>query len=464
MIPSVGYQAKRVGVLGMGRSGLAAARSLTAAGAEPICWDDGEAGRAAAEAEGFAVADLSRAGALAGCAALIVSPGVPHLYPAPHPAAALALAIGVPVDNDVGLFFSALAASPHDPPARVAAITGSNGKSTTAALAHHLLKAAGRPAQLGGNIGRGVLDLDPPAPGETVVLELSSYQTDVARRLAPDIAALTNLSPDHLDRHGGIGGYFAAKTRLFAAGPVLGAIVGADEPEGRWLANRIGPSARRIVGAEARLAGQGEEVLYGAGALTRFVCGAPAGVLDLSAADALRGAHNAQNAAVALLIGATLGIDDAAARAAFESFGGLEHRMRRIATRGGVAYVDDSKATNADATEKALRSFERIRWILGGRAKAGGIASLVPLLGRVEKAYLIGECAEAFAQTLSNAGTAHARCGALSAAVKQAAAEAQPGEVVLLSPAAASFDQFQSFEARGRAFADAVAGLPPAPD
>ncbi|MEM8755649.1 MAG: Mur ligase family protein, partial [Pseudomonadota bacterium] len=213
MIVVRGYEGRRVGVLGLGRSGVAAARALAAGEAIPVCWDDGEAAREAAAAEGFAVEDLTKPRAWEEAPLLVVSPGVPHLYPEPHPAISAAQAAGALVDNDVGLFFRALAMTGAE--VKVVCVTGSNGKSTTTALIDHALGAAGRPRQMGGNIGRGVLDLDPPADGEVVALELSSYQLDLARALAPDVAVFLNLSPDHLDRHGGLGGYFAAKRRLF---------------------------------------------------------------------------------------------------------------------------------------------------------------------------------------------------------------------------------------------------------
>ena len=224
MIPIRAYADQRVGVLGLSRTGLSTARALKAGGAEPVCWDDNEAPRAAAEAEGFIVADLGREREAASITRLIVSPGVPHLYPEPNRAVAQAIAQGVPLDNDIGLFFQALMeADPADfdddgASPKVIAVTGSNGKSTTTALIHHLLDQAGRHTQMGGNIGRGVLDLDPPGPGEIVVVEMSSYQIELARMLAPDVAVFLNLSADHLDRHGGIGGYFAAKRRLFEIG------------------------------------------------------------------------------------------------------------------------------------------------------------------------------------------------------------------------------------------------------
>jgi len=455
-----GYAGRRVGVLGMGRSGLAAARALAAGQATPVCWDDGEAGRAAAAAEGFAVEDLTRARPWADIGLLAVSPGVAHLHPAPHPAVLAAQAAGATLDNDVGLFFRALAMTEAE--VKVVAVTGSNGKSTTTALIHHLLRGAGRPAQMGGNIGRGVLDLDPPLDGETLVLELSSYQIELARSLAPDVAAFLNLSPDHLDRHGGIGGYFAAKRRLFELGAPETCVIGVDDMYGAHLAAALADDAadgaRLIrVSAAHRLKGPGWTVAMAKGHLTEWRGGRQTAAADLRGAPALPGAHNHQNACAAWAVCRALGLGPKALEAGLASFPGLPHRLQRLGEIGGVAFVNDSKATNADAAGKALAAFDRIRWIAGGAPKAGGIAPLRPLFGRVAKAYLIGEAAAGFADTLGD--TPHEIAGDLAAAVARAAAEAQPGETVLLSPACASFDQFRDFEARGEAFAAAVRAL-----
>ncbi|MEM6408458.1 MAG: Mur ligase family protein, partial [Pseudomonadota bacterium] len=246
MIPVQGYKGAKVAVLGLGRSGLSAAKALREGGAEPVVWDDNADARARAEAEGFTPKDLSKQGAFEGIASLITSPGIPHLYPAPNPVIAAAQEAGVPVDNDISLFFQSFATrdwDSFDQMPKVVAITGSNGKSTTSALIHHILESVNRPTQLAGNIGRGVLDLDPAIDGEVIVLELSSYQTELARNLTPDIAVFTNLTPDHLDRHGGLGGYFAAKRRLFSEGGPDRAVVGVDEPEGRYLANQLSGNA-----------------------------------------------------------------------------------------------------------------------------------------------------------------------------------------------------------------------------
>ncbi|AVO36718.1 UDP-N-acetylmuramoyl-L-alanine--D-glutamate ligase [Pukyongiella litopenaei] len=456
MIPVTGFDGARVGVLGLGRSGLTAARALQAGGAVPVCWDDNPAARAAAEAEGFTCADPGRAGAIDGLAALIVSPGIPHLYPAPNPVVAAALAAGVPVDNDIGLFFRSLATRDwdrYDTAPRVVAVTGSNGKSTTAALIHHLLAAAGRPAQLAGNIGRGVLDIDPPGDGAVVVLELSSYQTELARALTPDVGVFTNLSPDHLDRHGGIGGYFAAKRRLFAEGGPDRAVIGVDEDAGRFLAGQLAeaPSDDRVIRVSSgqKLGGPGWSVFARKGFLSEYRKGRQVGSIDLRDITGLPGAHNHQNACAAYAAVRALGLAPRAIEAGLRSFGGLPHRSQVFATAGGVTYVNDSKATNVDSAARALASFPRIRWICGGLEKEGGLAALAGATGAVVRAYVIGREAAAFAMQLDVESEV---CTTMAAAVARAIEDAGPGETVLLAPAAASFDQYDSFEKRGEDF------------
>jgi UDP-N-acetylmuramoylalanine--D-glutamate ligase len=460
MIPVRGHEGKRVGVLGLGRSGLASARALAAGGATPVCWDDGEAARARAEAEGFAVEDLSKPRQWDGIGLLVVSPGAPHLHPAPHPAILRAQEAGALLDNDVGLFFRALGMVGAQ--VRVAAVTGSNGKSTTTALLAHILRSNGRPAQMGGNIGRSALDLDPMLDGETVVLELSSYQIELARALAPDVAVFLNLSPDHLDRHAGLGGYFAAKRRLFELGAPERMVIGVDDVHGCFLAASLredpatGDPVTEIASG-AKLRGRGWSVFMNRNHLTEWRRGAQAAALDLRDAPALIGAHNHQNACAAYAAARALGLGPKAIATGLNSFEGLAHRLQRIGEKDGVAFVNDSKATNADAAEKALTAFDRVRWIAGGRPKEGGIVALRPHFGRVAKAYLIGEAAADFAATLGE--TPHALCGDLASAVRLAAREATPGEAVLLSPACASFDQFSDFEARGDAFAALARGI-----
>lgn len=464
MIPVQGFAGARVAVLGLGRSGLATAAALTAGGAMPLCWDDSPEARDRARAAGFALHDLTRADAFEGVAALIVSPGIPHLYPAPNRLIARAMEAGVPVDNDIGLFFRSWASADWDDfdvTPRTVCVTGSNGKSTTTALIHHILQAAGRRVQMAGNIGRGVLDLDPAEDGEVVVLELSSYQTDLARALTPDVAVFTNLSPDHLDRHGGMGGYFAAKRRLFAEGGPDRAIIGVDEPEGVFLANQLatGPADDRVIriSAARKLGDYGWSVFARKGFLAEWRKGRQVAAIDLREVRGLPGAHNHQNACAAYAACRTLGLAPRDIEAAFHSFAGLPHRSQLVAERGGVRFVNDSKATNVDSAAKALQAFPRIRWIAGGLGKDGGLGGLTPFLGSVVKAYLIGHSARDFALELGD--LPHEICETMDRAVARAAAEAEPDDTVLLAPAAASFDQYPNFEKRGEHFTALVRAL-----
>ncbi len=456
MIPVQGFSGARVAILGLGRSGLAAARALRAGGADPVCWDDNPATRAAAESEGFTIADLSRPGAFEQIASLVVSPGIPHLYPAPNPIVAAALRAGVPVDNDIGLFFQSWATGQWDDfdvMPRVVAVTGSNGKSTTSALIHHILRAAGKPTQLAGNIGRGVLDLDPARDGEVVVLELSSYQTDLARALTPDVAVFTNLSPDHLDRHGGMGGYFAAKRRLFSEGGPDRAVIGVDENEGLFLAGQMaqGPADDRVIRVSVahKLAGPGWNVFARKGFLSEYRKGRQAASIDLRGIKGLPGTHNHQNACAAYAVCRALGLAPRVIEAALQSYPGLPHRSQVIAEAGGITYVNDSKATNVDSAARALAAFPRIRWICGGLEKEGGLGALNGQTANVAKAYVIGREAAAFAMQLDVEAEI---CTTMARAVERAMADARPGDTVLLAPAAASFDQYDNFEQRGDDF------------
>lgn len=464
MIPVQGYEGRKVAVLGLGRSGLATAAALAAGGATALLWDDSPEARAKAEAAGHALTDLSRDAAWEGVAALITSPGIPHLYPAPNKAIARALSLGVPVDNDIGLFFRSWATpdwDEMDQTPKVIAVTGSNGKSTTTALIHHILEVAGRPTQMAGNIGRGVLDIDPARDGEVVVLELSSYQTELARALTPDVAVFTNLSPDHLDRHAGMGGYFAAKRRLFAEGGPDRAVIGVDEVEGRFLANQLaeGPSDDRVIRVSSgqKMEGPGWSVFARKGFLSEWRRGKQVASIDLREVRGLPGAHNHQNACAAYAAVRTLGLAPKLVEQALHSFQGLPHRSQIVGERDGVRFVNDSKATNVDSAAKALQAFDRIRWIAGGLGKDGGIAALAPHLGSVVKAYLIGHSARDFALQLGD--TPHEICETMDRAVARAAEEAQAGETVLLAPAAASFDQYPNFEKRGEDFAEKVRAI-----
>ncbi|UWP87983.1 UDP-N-acetylmuramoyl-L-alanine--D-glutamate ligase [Aliiroseovarius crassostreae] len=464
MIPVKGYEGQKVAVLGLGRSGLATAHALEAGGAVALCWDDGQEARDRAEAQGLSLHDLHKGNAWEDVSALIVSPGIPHLYPDPNKLIARAMEEGVPVDNDIGLFFRSFATQEWDnfeKLPKVVAVTGSNGKSTTSALIHHMIEAAGRPAQLAGNIGRGVLDIDPAHDGEVVVLELSSYQTDLARALTPDVAVFTNLSPDHLDRHGGMGGYFAAKRRLFAEGGPDRAVIGVDEKEGVFLAGQLSEGAAddRVirVSVARKLSGPGWQVFARKGFLSEYRKGRQVASIDLRAIKGLPGSHNHQNACCAYAVGRALGLAPRQIEAGFASFAGLPHRSQLVGEKDGVAFVNDSKATNVDSARAALAAFKNIRWIAGGLGKDGGIESLKDQLGNVTKAYLIGHSGREFALQIGD--LPHEICDTMEVAVRAAARDAQDGDTVLLAPAAASFDQYPDFEKRGEDFTRLVRAL-----
>lgn len=465
MIPVQGVENQTVAVLGLGRSGRATAAALVAGGANVVVWDDGADTRVQAEADGMTVLDLTRDQNWHGISALIASPGIPHLYPRPHPVIAKAYEMGIPVDNDIGLFFRSFATrdwEDFDTAPRVIAITGSNGKSTTTALVHHILRENKRPAQLGGNIGTGALALEPAHDGEVVVLELSSYQTDLARSLTPDVAIFTNLSPDHLDRHGGLGGYFAAKRRLFAEGGPDRAIIGVDEVEGRYLADQLAmaPSDDRVIRVSSgqKLERFGWSVYARKGFLSEVRKGRQVASIDLREISGLPGEHNHQNACAAYAAARAVGVAPRDIERAFQSFQGLPHRSQTVAEINGVRWVNDSKATNVDAAAKALTAFKNIRWIAGGMGKDGGIEALAPDLGQVVKAYFIGHSARDFALQVGQ--TPYEILDTMDQAVARAAAEAQPGDTVLLAPAAASFDQYPNFEKRGEHFITLVNALP----
>jgi UDP-N-acetylmuramoylalanine--D-glutamate ligase len=464
MIAVKGYKNQKVAVLGLGRSGLATAAALRAGGAQPLLWDDSPEARSKAEAEGFTCTDLTRQGALDGVAALITSPGIPHFYPNPNKVIALALELGIPVDNDIGLFFQSFASPEWDEfetTPKVVCITGSNGKSTTTALIHHICQVAGRPTQMAGNIGKGVLSIDPAVDGEVIVLELSSYQTDLARALTPDVAVFTNLSPDHLDRHNGMGGYFAAKRRLFAEGGPDRAVIGVDELEGRFLANQLGqgPADDRVIRISSgqKLEGFAWSVFARKGFLAEWRRGKQVASIDLRDIAGLPGAHNHQNACAAYAACRSLGIAPKMIEGALHSFAGLPHRSQLVGERAGVKFINDSKATNVDSAAKALQAFPKIRWIAGGMGKDGGITALQGFLGSVVKAYFIGHSGRDFALQVGTLD--HEICDTMERAVARAAAEAQAGEVVLLAPAAASFDQYPNFEKRGDDFTARVKAL-----
>jgi UDP-N-acetylmuramoylalanine--D-glutamate ligase len=450
MIAVTAYRGERVAVLGLARSGLAAAEALHRGGARVIAWDDAAARRDAAEAAGVALADLATAD-FAGVRALVLSPGIPHTFPAPHKVAARAKEAGIPIIGDIEL----LALSRRE--ARFLGITGTNGKSTTTALIGHILKSAGRRGAVGGNIGTAALGLEAMGSNGTYVLEMSSYQLELTQSLVFDGAVLLNVTPDHLDRHGGMAGYIAAKERIFRGqGERQFAVVGIDDDICRGIAEKLRSQRVIRISAEHK-APRG--VSAAGGILVDDIDGAARTVMDLHALDRLPGRHNWQNAAAAFAAVRAFGLSAEDAAAGIRSFQGLAHRQEKIAVIAGVRYVNDSKATNADSAANAIVCYERIHWIAGGQAKEGGIASLAPLFPRIAHAYFIGAAAREFAGTAER-HLPYSLCGTLANAIAEAHRNAHPGDTVLLSPACASFDQFSDFEARGDMFRRLVEALP----
>ena len=452
MIPLTHHRDDSVLVVGFGKSGQSAARALAASGARVAVWDDDQSKRDNADSSGFKPVDMERAD-LSEFDEVIWSPGVPHTFPQPHPLAEKAKAAGHTLRCDVDLLATA------QPDAKFIGITGTNGKSTTSALAGHILSQSGLPVAVGGNLGTPVLDLEPiPADG-VYVLELSSYQIELAPTLACQTAVLLNISADHIDRHGDFDGYVAAKTHLFAQQkPGSIAIVGLDDARSREIFNAVSET-HEVIGISSTTSSEAR-VYVADGRLIDALGDESQEVIDLTQLPALPGAHNWQNAAAGYGIARTQGVDAGAITAALKTFPGLAHRQEMVGTFAGVTFVNDSKATNAAAAEKALSCYGCIYWIAGGKAKDGGISDLQPFFGKIRQAFLIGEAAQEFSKTLQDAGvavSAHDSLeGAVSAAGEQAITDAQDGATVLLSPACASFDMFDNFEHRGDVFRNTV--------
>jgi UDP-N-acetylmuramoylalanine--D-glutamate ligase len=507
MIPITTFAGKTVAVFGLGGSGLVTGEALVAGGARVIAWDDSEAGRDKARAKGITVADLHDA-VWKTIAALVLSPGVPLTHPRPHWSVELASRANVEIIGDIELFCRERAKlAPHAP---FIAITGTNGKSTTTALIAHILREAGKDVQMGGNIGTAILSLEPPANERAHVIECSSFQIDLAPSLNPTVGVLLNITPDHLDRHGTLEHYAAIKERLIEKASL--AVVGIDDDKGEAIVRRRVYKTRSVISVSA--AGRAADIVADETRLIHrpnFRSNTTAFIADLDGIGALRGRHNAQNAAAAtvavmhlydtllaelrtaawneaaekeveakgikLVLASDNGIrvsedkvrekieaanvDNWLLRAdmpqrGLSSFPGLSHRLEEIGRKGRVLFVNDSKATNADSTDKALASFPSdIFWILGGKPKEGGIAALKPFFTKIAKAYLIGEASEEFATTLDG-HVPFVRCGTLDVAVAKAAEDAMKSTgaepVVLLSPASASYDQYPNFEVRGDRF------------
>jgi UDP-N-acetylmuramoylalanine--D-glutamate ligase len=453
MIPVSTLTGKRVAVVGLGGSGLPTAHALNAADATVVGWDDGEAAREKALAAGVRVENLKNSN-WREFDALVLSPGIPLTHPAPHWSVLRAREAGVPITGDVDLFFQERAS--RCPQAPVLAVTGTNGKSTTTALAAHAMRTMGVDVAMGGNIGVPVLDLPLPAPHRHYVIECSSYQIDLAAHLAPTVGVHLNLSEDHLARHGTMENYAAIKKRLVAlAGH---AVVGVDDLFSARMADELereGQSVSRISAVHTVHDG-----VYAVGSTIWLAReGAQDELFDLGGVASLKGAHNAQNVCAVVASLLKLGMDPTKLAEAIRSFPGLAHRMEPVATYRGISFVNDSKATNADAAARALGSYERIYWILGGQAKSDGIDSLNGFFPQIVKSYLVGEAQDRFATTLEGQ-VPYVRAQTVERAVAMAAQDAMAdgldGACVLLSPACASWDQFASFEARGDAFKRAV--------
>ncbi len=456
MIKADTFRGRTVAVFGLGRTGVTAALSLVAGGAIVWAWDDNRESREAAQQQGVPLKNLEKAD-WSEVDDFVLSPGVPHHLPKPHWSAVAAKAAGVPIICDIEILAREVAAKPERARPKIIAITGTNGKSTTTSLIGHILKTCGKDAQIGGNIGRGVLDLDRMHSGTYYVIELSSYQLERTQSLRANAAIFLNLSPDHLDRHGSLKEYGQAKQAVFNnQTPADTVVVGVDDEYGKTLCTELKVrNGRRIVPISARRAsGHGVSVLGG-----KLFCNMSKKsieVCDLRKATALEGQHNWQNAAAAYAAVSAFDLDPKEIGEAILSFPGLAHRMETVGTLRNVRFVNDSKATNADAARQALSSYENVFWIAGGVAKEGGIEPLKDLFGNVRAAYLIGEAAQGFSSTLDAAQRPHHNKKtlemALLCATKDALESGVKDPIVLLSPACASFDQFKNFEIRGDAF------------
>jgi UDP-N-acetylmuramoylalanine--D-glutamate ligase len=456
MIPVTTLCGRTVALFGLGGSGLATALALKAGGAQVIAWDDNPQSVEKASACGIETADLRQID-WTKVDSLVLSPGVPLTHPKPHWSADLARLAGAEIIGDVELFVRERRT--HAPDAPFIAITGTNGKSTTTALIAHILRSSGRDTQMGGNIGTAVLTLEPPKADRFYVVECSSYQIDLSPTLNPTAGILLNLTPDHLDRHGTMQHYADVKERLVAGSDV--AIIGVDDSYCRLIADRVertGTKVERISRhfvLEDGIYAQGTAIVETKGGHTRALA-------DLAGISTLRGSHNAQNAAAAIAACLAVGVTVEEIASGLASFPGLKHRMQPVGQKGNLVFVNDSKATNAEAAAPALSSYERIYWIAGGLPKEGGITSLTPFFPRIAKAYLIGEAAAAFSATLGEAvpyeisGTLDL---ALAHATRDASLDHEEQVAVLLSPACASFDQYKNFEVRGDAFVAAVSQL-----
>jgi len=456
MILFPNIQGQKYAVLGLGKSGLATAASLRASKADVIVWDDKEESRIEAEKAGYIVADLMKAD-LIGYKALVLAPGIPLTHPKPHPVVLRCHTAKVPVIGDIELLFRAC------PTATYVGITGTNGKSTTTALIGHILKKAGRKVQVGGNLGTAVLSLQPLGGDGIYVLELSSYQLDLIQQNLIRVAVLLNITPDHLDRHGDMNGYIAAKKRIISKANPQTLILGTDEPETKAILQQIKKEKHLLI-EEISVEHPVQSGIETAGSImvAHRLTGSK-NIIDMATLPSLPGKHNWQNACAAFAATRALGLMFDQIEQGLKTFPGLDHRQQLIAEIKGVRFINDSKATNADAASKALACYDDIYWIIGGKAKEGGLNGLESFVPRLRHAFLIGVASDEFAQWCDQNKVPCTASKTLDVATKQAANMAwkqkKPGSVVLLSPACASFDQFANFEERGNQFAEQVRQL-----
>ena len=458
MINLKNLRSKKIGVLGLEKTGLSVVKAVVQAGGFLICWDDDKEKRDNVKNYGITVSDLNDKNLIRELDLLVVSPGVPHLYPKPHPIVTLAYKLNIRVDNDIGLFFSGYIEEEYKSfnlPPKIIAITGSNGKSTATALAAHVFSKLFRDVEVGGNIGKPVMELSPPDEGSIRILELSSYQIEFARCLAPNIGAFINFSSDHLNRHGGLGGYFYAKARLFLENLTDMSVINIDTAEGLFLYRRLDNAENKIIAISTKV--NLKDFLWGVGLkgyfITEWKKGRQVYSFDLRTLDnkfmILR-----ESLLVVYALARTLGIAPKSIFSNCAGFQPLAHRNEGVDMIKGVAFVNDSKATNVDATRHALKTYKNVHLILGGQAKENNFYQLKDNMENVSRIYLIGEAAALIAESFE--GHEFEQCETLNKAFDRAISNALEGDTILFSPACASFDQYLNFEERGNHFVSLV--------
>lgn len=461
MTPVTAFKGRTVAVFGLGKSGISTCKSLMTGGANVIAFDDAPGKVNEAQDAGIKVGDLRQVD-WKNVAVLVLAPGVPFTHPAPHWSVKQARMNDVEIIGDIELFCRERRA--RAPRAPFVAITGTNGKSTTTALIGHIVARSGRDTAVGGNLGTPILELLPPSRSRTHVIECSSYQIDLSPTLDPSVGVLLNLSPDHLDRHGTMREYAAVKERLITGIERGGtAVIGIDDEFCEKIANDAARAGIKVVCISAKRKFFDNGIFFDGENIVDIKDNKKVASIPLRGINSLRGLHNGQNAAAAYATARALGIGIGEIDQGMRTFPGLAHRMEEVGRKEHVLFINDSKATNADATARALDTFKDIFWIAGGRAKQGGVEGLVRFFPKIRKAYLIGEAAESFAEQIKY-HLKYEIAGTLEKAVEMAAADAKTSDlsepVVLLSPACASFDQFANFEVRGDTFRKLVRAMP----